>query len=260
MSRNSGGNIECVVSCEFNNCESYTACFFLWCFTIRINRLTSHRHYSSSTCSNCNFTCFSIEHFPIFSLSHVVHILTDRSSETSRGVPTFLCPFHVRSSPPRDHLRKPTINSSGGSCDAYWITDTERENFLGVQMRSARVQPVISDPHAASRCSSQAAGHPAHRRGNPIMPVYWQNPVSGSFSPWFSYYSFFFFFCYLCRRITVTNIKPNASRYARWSAAGIKLVEPFKRMTVEIFQGEGGGRLRRNRAALWGFTVNLKRI
>lgn len=71
---------------------------------------------------------------------------------------------------------------------------------------------------------------------------------------------FFFFFCYLCRRITVTNIKPNASRYARWSAAGIKLVEPFKRMTVEIFQGEGGGRLRRNRAALWGFTVNLKRI
>lgn len=71
---------------------------------------------------------------------------------------------------------------------------------------------------------------------------------------------FFFFFCYLCRRITVTNIKPNASRYARWSPAGIKLVEPFKRMTVEIFQGEGGGRLRRNRAALWGFTVNLKRI
>lgn len=173
MSRNSGGYIECVVSCEFNNCESYTACFFMMLYhqdepfdqpqALLIFHLLQLQLYM-----------LSIEHFPVFSLSlsHVVHILTDRSSETSRGVPTFLCPFHVRSSPPRDHLRKPTINSSGGSCDAYWITDTERENFLGVQMRSARVQPVISDPHAASRCSSQAAGHPAHRRGNPIMPVY----------------------------------------------------------------------------------------
>ena len=140
----------------------------------------------------------STQHFPFSVFSpHVVHIPADRSSETSRGVPTFLCPFHVRSSPPRDHLRKPTINSSGGSCDACWITDTKRENFLGVQIRSDRVQPVISDPHAARRCSGEAAGHPACSRENPIKPVLFTE------SSFWKFLSLVFFLLYLYLLLSV---------------------------------------------------------
>lgn len=43
---------------------------------------------------------------------------------------------------------------------------------------------------------------------------------------------------YLCRHTAARHINASACSYKRWSAVRIKVVEPFKRMTEEIFQGE----------------------
>lgn len=48
-----------------------------------------------------------------------------------------------------------------------------------------------------------------------------------------------------------------ASPYPRWSDGRIKLVEPFRRMTGEIFPREGGGRPGGHSVAPWGFVAKV---
>ena len=264
MSRNSGGNIECVVSCEFNNCESYTACFFMMLShqdepfdqpqALLIFHLLQLQLYMLST-----------EHFPIFfSLVLCAFLQTEARRHHEESLP-FFAPSMSAVHHHEITWENPPSTPQGGPAMRTGSQIRRERTLQGCKWEA----PVCS---LSSQIRMQRAGA-AHRLRAILLTaeeiqlsqfidrIQFLEVSPLGFLIYLSiFFFFFYYYYYLCRRITETNIKPNASRYARWSAAGIKLVEPFKRMTVEIFQGEGGGRLRRIRAALWGFTVKLKRI
>ncbi len=102
--------------------------------------------------------------------------------------------------------------------------------------------------------AAEATGHPAHRlRGDPVNPIW---PKSNSW--WFL--TSVNESCNLLSSLKarkVASIQTNASPHLQWSAGRIKLVDWFIRMTEEIFQGEGGGKLLGNPAALWDFIVKV---
>ena len=72
-----------------------------------MNRLISHRHYSSSTCSNCNFTCFLLSISPFFSLLWCAHSYRQKLGGITRSPYLSLplpCPqFTTTRSPEKTH-------------------------------------------------------------------------------------------------------------------------------------------------------------
>lgn len=137
-----------------------------------------------------------------------------------------------------------------------WIWPPKRVHFLGVRNGPSAACHFISTCSAAVQLRGYGPSRSPPACSPEIQLIHFLlNPTSGNFLRVSTKSGIAF---YLCRHITVTDIKTNASPYPRWSAVGIKLVEPFKRMTVDIFQGEGGGRLRRNPAALRNFTAKLE--
>lgn len=146
---------------------------------------------------------------------------------------TFLYRVHFRSFTPRNHPRKRTINSSGGlwcSTDHRHKFNSPRENFLKVKKKKDHLHFFISYPHAERRCSGEAAGHSAHRL-LAVLEIQ-LNPLCGNFFSWVNEIWNCF---YLCWNIPVRVIKTNARSHPRWSAVRIKVAEPVKRMTEEIF-------------------------